>query len=122
WLGLTVREIHPMLQRILVDGLDPIDASGEKWEFGGVLEVPEPRARVNLIEAKDVCGRHIKMCQILLEGEMDRAELVLRNSIEWLEFWSVRGPTPEIREMFANSLKKLMEMRRTGATIEECDG
>src|SRR5262245_4866477 len=90
-LGLTVREIHPMLERILVDGLDPINADGPEFELGGgLLEVPPPNARVNVIEAKDVCGRDIKTCQMLLEGEMDRAELVLRNSIDWLRFWSVR--------------------------------
>src|SRR5262249_3605346 len=96
-LGLTVREIHPMLERVLVDGLDPIEPDGEEFELHGVLEVPPPNAKVNLFKAKDACGRDIKACQMLLEGEMDRAELVLRNSIAWLRFWSVRGPTPEMR-------------------------
>jgi len=107
WLGLTVRELHPMLEKILVEGLDPIIADGEVFEFGN-FDVPSPNAKVNLLEAAGVCGRHIKTCEMLLEGEVDRAEAVLCNSIAWLEFWSVRGPTPEIREMFAKSLRRLL--------------
>jgi len=62
-----------------------------------------------LDEARQECGRQIKVCQMLLEGEVDRAELVLRNSIEWCQFWSVRAPTAELREMFGKSLKRLVE-------------
>jgi len=106
-LGLTVREIHPMLEKILAEGLDPVIADGELFEFGN-YDVPPPNAKINLLEAAEICGRHIKTCEMLLSGEVDRAEAVLRNSIQWLEFWSVRGPTPEIREMLAKSLRKLL--------------
>lgn len=96
-----------MLERILAEGLDPIVADGEVFEFGN-YDVPSPRAKVNLLEAMEVCGRHIATCQMLLSGPRDRAEAVLRNSIQWLEFWQVRAPTPEIREMFAKSLRQLL--------------
>src|SRR5262245_20373998 len=108
-LGLTIREVYPMLQKMLIDGLDPIVAGGDVVEWCGLLEVPASNTRVNLIEAREECGRQIKTCQMLLEGEVDRAEAVLRNSIEWCRFWSVRAPTPELREMFANSLRRLLE-------------
>lgn len=106
-LGLTVREIHPMLERILAEGLDPIVAEGDVFEFGN-YDVPLPNSRVNLLEAVEVCGRHIKTCEMLLSGEADRAEAVLRNSIRWLEFWQERAPTPELRETFARSLRQLL--------------
>ena len=108
-LGLTIREVYPMLQRMLVDGLDPIVADGPEFELGGLLEVPPPNAKVNLIEARDECSRQIKTCQMLLEGEGDGARAVLRNSIDWMRFWSVRAPTEELREMFAKGLKRLLD-------------
>ena len=46
---------------------------------------------------------------MLLEGEVDGARAVLRNSFQWLEFWSVRAPTEELREMFAKGLKRLLD-------------
>ena len=83
-LGLTIREVYPMLCRLITDGLDPIEADGPEFELGGFLEVPGPRDKVNYIEVKDECGRQIKICQMLLEGPVDRAEAVLRTSIaEW---------------------------------------
>jgi hypothetical protein len=106
-LGLTGREVYPMLQRILVEGLDPIDADGAEFELGGFLEVPRPNAKVDVIEARKATERDIKTCQMLLEGEVDRAELVLRNSIEWCRFWAERAPTAELREAFEKSLRRL---------------
>jgi hypothetical protein len=112
-LGLTIREVYPMLQKMLTDGLDPIIADGPEFEFDGVLDVPPPRAKVNLIEARDECGRQIKTCQMLLECdvecEVDAAKAVLRNSIDWMRFWSVRSPTAELREMFGKGLKRLLD-------------
>jgi hypothetical protein len=108
-LNLTIREVYPMLIRLLTDGLDPIDADGPEFECGGLLDVPDPRAKVSIIEARDECGRQIKVCQMLLEGPVDRAEAVLRNSIQWCRFWSVRAPTPELREMLGDSLRRLLE-------------
>ena len=96
-----------MLIKMLTGGLDPIEADGDVFTFGHGLGVPEPNAKVNYHEAAEACGRQIKICQMLLGGEVDRAELVLRNSIEWARFWSVRAPTPELREMFAKTLKRL---------------
>jgi hypothetical protein len=103
-LNLTIREVYPMLIRLLTDGLDPIHADGPEFKFGGFLDVPDPMARVSIIAAREECGRQIKTCQMLLEGPVDRAEAVLRNSIQWCRFWSVRAPTPELREMFGRSL------------------
>jgi hypothetical protein len=108
-LGLTIREIHPMLEKLISDGLDPIDAQGDVFELGYGLDVPEPNAKVNYVETVQACGRHIVTCQMLLEGPVDRAEAVLRNSIAWCRFWSVRAPTPELREMFGKSLRRLVE-------------
>jgi len=102
--GLTIREAHDMVSKLLRDGLDLIIAD---IGYSGLLDVPDPSV-VSLDEAKLVCARHIKTCQMLLEGEVDRAELVLRNSIGWCEFWSVRAPTPEQREMFSRSLRRLL--------------
>jgi len=108
-LNLTIREVYPMLIRLIIEGLDPIDADGEEVEFCGLLDVPDPRAKVSIIEAREECGRQIKACQMMLEGPVDRAEAVLRNSIQWCRFWSVRAPTPELRDMFAWSLSRLLE-------------
>jgi hypothetical protein len=108
-LGLTIREVYPMLIKLLTEHLDPIEADGDVFEFGGFLEVPEPNAKVDWMEAKEECGRQIKVCQMLLEGPVDRAEAVLKNSIDWCRFWSVRAPTPELREMFGKSLRRLLE-------------
>ena len=108
-LNLTIREVYPMLIKLITEGLDPIDADGEEFEFAGLLDVPEPRAKVSIIEAREECGRQIKACQMMLEGPVDRAEAVLRNSIQWCRFWSVRAPTPELREMFGHSLRRLLE-------------
>jgi hypothetical protein len=116
-LGLTVREIHPMLERMLAEGLDPITPTGDEFEFGD-FDVPPPNANLNLLEAVEVCGRHAKTCEMLLSGEVDRARAVLRNSIAWLEFWRVRALTEELREMFSRSLKRLLD----GPTMENDDG
>jgi hypothetical protein len=116
-LNLTIREVYPMLIRLVTEGLDPIDADGPEFEFGGFLDVPDPRAKVSIIEAREECGRQIKACQMMLEGPVDRAEEVLRNSIRWCRFWSVRAPTPELRETFGHSLKRLLE----GPAAEEID-
>src|SRR5215813_15292113 len=78
-LGLTIREVYPVLIKLMTEGLDPIDADGAVFEFGGFLDVPAPDAKVNWFEAKEECGRQIKACQMLLEREVDRAEAVLRN-------------------------------------------
>jgi hypothetical protein len=107
-LGVTIREAHAMAQEILNAMADPIIADGEVFELGGWLAVPGPRDRVNLAEAWKETERQAKTCQMLLEGEVDRAVVVLRNSIEWLEFWSVRAPTAEFRELFTNSLRQLL--------------
>ena len=117
-LGLSIREVYPMLIKLLTEHLDPIDADGPKFEFGGFLDVPAPNAKVNWLEAKEECGRQIKACQMLLSGRVDRAEAVLRNSIAWCRFWSVRAPTQEQREMFAKSLRRLLG----GPTMENGDG
>jgi len=106
-LGLTIREVYPMLQRTLIFGLDPIDADGDVFELGGFLEVPRPNAKVDVIEARKATERDIQTCQMLLEGPIDRAEVVLRNSIEWCRFWAMRAPTPELREAFEKSLRRL---------------
>src|SRR5262249_7830637 len=104
-----------MLIKLLNEGLDPIDAEGAEFEFGYGLDGAEPNARVNYAETVRACGRHIVTCQMLLEGPVDRAEAVLRNSIQWCEFWALRAPTPELREMFTKSLRRLVE----GPTAEE---
>ena len=108
-LNLTIREVYPMLVKLVTEGLDPIDADGAEFQFGSWLDVPDPRAKVSIIEARDECGRQIKACQMLLEGPVDRAEEVLRTSIQWCRFWSVRAPTAELREMFGHSLSRLLE-------------
>src|SRR6516225_4095753 len=67
-LGLTIREVYPMLVKLLTEGLDPIIADGPVFEFEGFLEVPEPNAKVDWLEATEECGRQIKTCQMLLAG------------------------------------------------------
>ena len=108
-LNLTIREVYPMLIKLITEGLDPIDADGPEFRFVGLLDVPDPRAKVSILEAREECGRQIKACQMLLEGPVDRAEEVLRNSIQWCRFWRVRAPTPELREMYGHSLSRLLE-------------
>jgi hypothetical protein len=128
-LGITIREAHAMLERIITDSLDPIDADGEEFEFDDYLAVPGPRDRVSLIKAREECGRHIAMCQRMLEGPDPfgvMADHVSGNSEHWLRFWSVRAPTAELRDAFGESLEKLLEMRRMGGrlleTMEDGDG
>ena len=104
-MGLSIREAHEMVSRLLREGLKLIV---EDVGYSGFLDVPDPNV-ASLGEAKSVCARHIKTCQMLLECPVDRAELVLKNSIEWLEFWAIRAPTPELREMFGKSLRRLLE-------------
>jgi hypothetical protein len=118
-LNSTIREVYSMLIKALSDSIDPIRADGEVFEFSSGFDVPEPNARVNLYEAFRAAERQAKACQMMLAGEMDRARLVSRNTEAWMRFWIVRGPTPEVREMFERSLEKLLEMRRTGLTEEE---
>ena len=109
WLGLTIREVTPMVCAMILAVDDPIVADGEEFEIGsGWMRVPGPRDKVVLREAMEETGRQIKTCQMLLEGEADRAEVVLINSIRWLEFWQVRAPTEEMREMFGKSLRRLL--------------
>src|SRR5262249_20505209 len=81
-LGLSIREAHEMVSKFLREGLKLIV---EDVGYSGLLDVPDPNV-ASLVEAKSVCARHIKTCQMLLECEVDRAELVLRNSIEWCKF------------------------------------
>jgi len=116
-LGITIRELYPMVARMLIEGLDPIGGDGDVFEFGN-FDVPLPNASVNLIEAAEVCGRHIKTCEMLLTGPIDRAKIVSLNSEKWLRFWAKRAPTAEIREAFNHSLNQLLEMRRTGLMEE----
>src|SRR5262245_61957289 len=55
------------------------------------------QANVNLLSRLDLDNlRLLNPCQMFLEGEVDRAEVVLVNSIRSCEFWSVRVPTPEL--------------------------
>ena len=89
--------------------IDPIVADGEVFEFDGMLDVPAPRARVDLLEARKEAERQAKTCEMLLEGEADRVKAVLRNSIGWLEFWRVRAPTEELRQKFGESLRRLLD-------------
>jgi len=104
-MGLSIREAHEMVSRLIREGLALIV---EDVGYSGLLDVPDTNV-VSLNEAKSVCARHIKTCQMLLECPVDRAELVLKNSIEWLKFWAIRAPTPELREMFGKSLRRLLE-------------
>ena len=100
-LGLTIREIYPMVCKLILTPNDPIIADGEVFEFEGLLDVPGPRDQVDLLEAREETGRQIKTCQMLLQGEVQCAKAVLRNSIAWCEFWSVRAPTAELRASMA---------------------
>jgi hypothetical protein len=113
WLGLTIRELYPMVSEAVLAGFDPIDADGDVFEFVG-FGAPDPRNRVNLVEARKAAERDAKTCQMLLEGPQDTAEAVLRNSIEWLRFWQIRAPTAELREAFAKSLRRLETGRGDG--------
>lgn len=107
--GMRIREAHAMLQEMLNPFVDPIDADGAEFELGRWLDVPPPDAKVDLREAWQETERQARTCQMLLSGEVDRAVVVLKNSIQWMEFWSVRAPTPEYREMFADSLRRLLK-------------
>jgi hypothetical protein len=106
WLQLSVREVYPMLIRMFSDGVDPIIAHGDVFEFNA-FGAPEPRDRVNLFDAVRAAERDARTCQMMLEGEADRAEAVLRNSKQWLAFWSERAPTEELRKKFSESLRQL---------------
>src|SRR5262249_11490536 len=107
-LGLTIREVYPMAQALILTPADPIEADGEVFEFRGLLDVPEPLAIVDLLEAKEETGRQIKTCEMLLQGEVQCERDVLANRVAWCRFWQVRAPTAELREMFGKSLRRLL--------------
>jgi hypothetical protein len=107
-LNSTIRGVYAIAQEMLMAHIDPIVASGEVFELGNDLRsVPPPNAKLNVLEAWEEAKRHAKCCEMLLENEADSAELVLGNSIRWAKFWSVRASTPELREMFTRTFKRL---------------
>jgi hypothetical protein len=107
-LGSTIRGVYAVAQQLLTAHLDPIVADGPVFELGNDLrEVPPPRAKLDILEAWQEARRHAKTCEMMLESDMERAEVVLSNSIKWAEFWSVRAPTPELREMFVKTFRRL---------------
>jgi hypothetical protein len=113
--GSNVREICTMARAFIRSEMDPIHATGEPFVFGG--EVPDPYANVDLLEALRVTGRDARACEVTLEvdGSTEATLAVLRNSIAWLRFWSVRSPSAEGRETSARNLErmeqKLSELR-----------
>src|SRR5262245_31838736 len=107
-LGITMREAHDMASMIILSGLDPIEAEGEEFIFSGPGDVPEPFANVDLAEAREATARDGRECERILkvDGSVEAAMRVLRTSIAWAAFWSVRAPDPKLRGAFERTLER----------------
>jgi hypothetical protein len=117
--GISVREVCEMARGIILREMDPIQADGAVFEFveaapGSMPDfcwispaVPEPNARVDLLEAWDVAQRDARACRATLEcdGSMEALIRVYANSIKWMRFWSTRFPNAEWRARFAQELE-----------------
>jgi hypothetical protein len=95
--GITIREIVDMLH---------IYDSEINVSLANQSVVPCPDSSKSLREALEEAEQDALKCAELLDGDCSISELinVLRNTIEWLKFWSVRATSSEAREAFGRQL------------------
>src|SRR5262249_28610654 len=93
--GLSVREVCAVARAIFLHEMDPIEADGEQFEVveaapGSMPDfcwispaVPEPNAKVDLLEAWDVAQRDARACRAILEcdGSFEAMMTVYANLI-----------------------------------------
>jgi hypothetical protein len=112
--GMTVVEVANLARSITMVELDPIVATGERFEFNSgesaepdffyiSEKVPPPDARVDLIVAWRRAQQDARVCLMILARDPSLPELlkVARNSLAWCRFWAVRDHDPEWRERYA---------------------
>jgi hypothetical protein len=98
-----------MARKIILHLIDPVIALGEPFSFEqrDSLEVPLPRAQVDLARAWEVARADAEACRVTLEEDhsIEATLRVYRNTIGWLRFWSNRWPNREWRERFGRELR-----------------
>jgi hypothetical protein len=98
-----------MAREIILGAIDPIIASGPRFSFEDrdPFDVPHPCAQVDLAKAWSEAQADAEACRDLLETDdgLQATLIVYRNTIQWLEFWSLRFPNPERREQFERQLR-----------------
>jgi hypothetical protein len=118
--GATIKEICAVGRAIILSDLDPIKAEGEPFIWPKPPEpdfwwinpsVPAPDANVCVIEALNHWMTDTDACKRVLDVD-DSTEAtvrVLRNTISWLRFWSVRARTVELRGWYAKQLDERLQ-------------
>jgi hypothetical protein len=102
--------------------LDPIKAEGPQFIWPKSNDdgccfcwispvVPAPDANVCVIEALNRWQNHTNACKHVLENDdsIEATVKVLRNTICWLRFWSVRACTVELRGWYAKQLEERLQ-------------
>jgi hypothetical protein len=121
--GATIREICAVGRAIILSDLDPIKAEGPEFIWPKPPEpdfwwinpsVPAPDANVCVVEALNHWMTDTDACKRVLDVDdsIEATVRVLRNTICWLKFWSVRARTAELRGWYSNQL----ELRLAGLT------
>lgn len=105
-----MRREQPMARDIILGAIDPlIVASGPRFSFDDrePLDVPHPCAEVDLAQAWTVAQADAVACRDLLDedGSIEATLQVYRNTVRWLEFWSLRFPNRDWREQFEGQLR-----------------
>jgi hypothetical protein len=105
----VLRTEEEMAREIILGAIDPITASGPRFSFDDrePLDVPHPCAQVDLARAWSEAQADAVACRDLLaeDGGVEAALMVFRNTIRWLEFWSLRFPNGGWREQFERQLR-----------------
>jgi hypothetical protein len=98
-----------MAREIILNAVDPITATGPRFSFDDrePFDVPHPCARVDLARAWTEARRDAEACRDLLDDDasLHAALRVYRNTIRWLQFWSLRFPDGRWREEFEAQLR-----------------
>jgi hypothetical protein len=114
--GATIREICVVGRAIILSDLDPIKADSAPFIWPKPPEpdfwwinpsVRAPDGNVCVIEALNHWMTDTDACKRVLDVDdsIEATVRVLRNTISWLKFWSVRARTPELRGWYSDQLK-----------------
>jgi hypothetical protein len=98
-----------MARETILNSVDPIIASGPRFSFEerDPFDVPHPCSVVDLAKAWSEARNDAEACRDLLneDDSIEAALIVFRNTIQWLEFWSLRFPNGEWREQIQRQLR-----------------
>lgn len=123
--GMSVAEIANLAHAMVLAEIDPVDATGEAFVFQSRRErrepfgsneedfdldwinkeIPEPDARVDLIEALYQFKQDIERGKMVLDRDCttENRVRVQDNHRAWFRFMSVRHPLPAMRSKFGSS-------------------